>query len=402
VDETTFDVWRVQGVDVVRVTGVLDFAAAIRLRLTLFGCMDSGARHIAVDLARVRLLDASAVNVLMRVRDRVAADDGSLVARGATGIVLEVLEIAGVAKLLGAHEQLAERLADPAGGAGDPAGGAGDPAGGAGDPAGGAGDPAVEARRGAHGHWGDEINKTVGRMHAEPAGSASRRALRERLIGLCLPFAERLARRFSGLGEPSADLAQVAAIGLLKAVDRYDPQLGTDFAAYATPTIVGELKRHFRDRGWAVRVPRRLQELCLDINRARNELNHELNRAPTVADLARHLDVDQEQIIEAVAASSGYRAVSLSTPIGGEDDGMTLLDSLGSVDARIEGVDARETLRPLLAALPKREREIITMRFYGNLTQSQIAEQVGISQMHVSRLLTRTLVRLREGMLAGD
>ena len=149
-------------------------------------------------------------------------------------------------------------------------------------------------------------------------GSPQRDALRERVIRLCLPYAERLARRFNGLGESSSDLSQVAALGLLKAVDRYDPQLGTDFAAYATPTIVGELKRHFRDRGWAVRVPRRLQELRLDLNRARNELTHELNRSPTVADLARRLDVDDEQVIEAMTAASGYRATSLFTPIGGE------------------------------------------------------------------------------------
>jgi RNA polymerase sigma-B factor len=380
-DETTFLVWRIDGVDVVRVEGVLDFAATIRLRLTLFGRMDAGARHIAVDMSGVRLLDASAVNVLLRVRERLAELDGSLVARGATGIALEVLEIAGVAKRLGAYEPLPQRLADPAA-----------------DTA----DPAAESRSKAHGQWGDEINETIGRMHAEPSGSAARLALRERLIRLCLPFADRLARRFSGLGEASADLSQVAAVGLLKAVDRYDPLLGTDFASYATPTIVGELKRHFRDRGWAVRVPRRLQELRLDINRARHDLTHELNRAPTVADLAERLDVDEEQILEAMTAAGGYRAVSLFTPIGGEEDGLTLLDSLGGPDAGIAAVEAHETLQPLLKALPVREREIITMRFFGNLTQAQIAERVGISQMHVSRLLTRTLVRLREGMMAGD
>jgi RNA polymerase sigma-B factor len=239
-------------------------------------------------------------------------------------------------------------------------------------------------------------------MHAEALGSTARRVLREHLIRLCLPFAERLARRFNGLGESPADLAQVAAMGLLKAVDRHDPSLGTDFAAYATPTIVGELKRHFRDRGWAVRVPRRLQELRLDINRIRNELTHELNRSPTVADLARRLDVDEEQIIEAMTAAGGYRAVSLFAPVGGEDEGLTLLDSLGAYDDRMASVDALETLKPLLKALPAREREILAMRFFENLTQAQIAERIGISQMHVSRLLTRTLERLRQGMLAVD
>jgi RNA polymerase sigma-B factor len=378
VDETTFGVWRVDGVDIVRVEGVLDFAATVRLRLTLFGRLDAGAQHIAVDLSRVRLLDASAVNVLLKVRDRLAEDDGSLVARGATGLVLDVLEIAGVAKKLGAYEPLAERLADP----------------------GADTDAPVTSR--VRGQWGDAINEMIGQMHAEPAGSPARAALRERLIRLCLPFTERLARRFNGLGEASADLSQVAALGLLKAVDRYDPQMGTDFAAYATPTIVGELKRHFRDRGWSVRVPRRLQELRLDMNRVRNELTHELNRSPTVADLARRLDVDEEQIIEAMTAASGYRAASLFAPVGGEEDGLTLLDSLGGEDEALAAVEAHETLQPLLAKLPERERQIITMRFFGNLTQAQIAERIGISQMHVSRLLTRTLGRLREGMLALD
>jgi RNA polymerase sigma-B factor len=380
VDETTFNVWRVDGVDVVKVVGVLDFAATVRLRLTLFGRLDAGARHIAVDLSAVRLLDASAVNVLLRVHERLSEENGWLVARGASGIVLDVLEIAGVAKQLGAYEPLAERLADPSA-----------------DTA----DFVSSPNGGAHGQWGDEINETVGRTCAEPLGSPARAALRDRVIRLSLPYAERLARRFSGLGEPAADLAQVAAIGLIKAIDRYDPALGTDFAAFATPTIVGELKRHFRDRGWSVRVPRRLQELRLDINRVRGELTQALNRAPTVSDLAARLDVDEEQIIEAMAAASSYRAVSLSTPIG-DEEGLTLLDSLGSEDAALAAVDAHETLQPLLAALPNREREILVMRYFGNMTQSQIAEKVGISQMHVSRLLARTLVRLREGMDPSD
>jgi RNA polymerase sigma-B factor len=379
VDETRFDIWRIDGVDVVRVEGVLDLVATVRLRLTLFGRLDAGARHIAVDLSRVRLIDASTVNVLLRVRERLAEEDGSLVARGASGLVLKVLEVAGVAKELGAYDPLPERFADPSA------------------------DTAVVAPAGggSHGQWGDEVNEKIGLMCAEPPDSRARAALRDRVITLCLPYADRLARRFSGLGEASADLSQVAALGLLKAVDRYDPQMGTDFAAYATPTIVGELKRHFRDRGWAVRVPRRLQELRLDINRVRNELTHELNRSPTVADLARRLEVDEEQIIEAMTAAGGYRATSIFTPVGG-DEGSTLLDMLGAEDGSIAAVDAHESLKPLLAALPAREKDILAMRFFGNLTQAQIAERIGISQMHVSRLLTRTLARLRVGLMAED
>jgi RNA polymerase sigma-B factor len=378
-DETRFDIWRIDGIDVVRVEGVLDLVATVRLRLTLFGRLDAGARHIAVDLSRVRLLDASTVNVLLKVRERLAEDDGSLVARGASGLVLKVLEVAGVAKELGAYEPLSERLADPSA------------------------DTAVAASDGggSHGQWGDEVNAKIGLMCAEPPDSRARAVLRESIITLCLPFADRLARRFAGLGEASADLSQVAALGLLKAVDRYDPQMGTDFAAYATPTIVGELKRHFRDRGWAVRVPRRLQELRLDINRVRNELTHDLNRSPTVADLARRLEVDEEQIIEAMTAAGGYRATSLFTPVGGEE-GSTLLDMMGDEDSSLAAVDAHESLKPLLAQLPPREKDILAMRFFGNMTQAQIAERIGISQMHVSRLLTRTLARLRVGLTAED
>lgn len=377
-DETGFHIWRIGDVDVVRVEGVLDFSASVRLRLTLFGRLDAGARHIEVDLSRVRLLDASAVNVLLKVRERLAEDGGLLAARGATGLALEVLEIAGVAKRLGAYEPLAERLSDPTA-----------------DTA----TPAAAPGRGTQGRWGDEINETIGRMFREPAGSPARAALRDRVITLCLPFVERLARRFGGLGEASADLGQVAALGLVKAVDRFDPQLAVDFAAYATPTVVGELKRHFRDRGWAVRVPRRLQELRIDINRARDELIHELNRSPTVTDIARRLDVDEEQVIEAMTAAGAYRTTSLFTPVGGED-GSTLMDLLGEDDASIAAVDAHESLKPLLATLPAREKDILAMRFFGNLTQAQIAERLGISQMHVSRLLARTLAQLRRGMEA--
>jgi RNA polymerase sigma-B factor len=380
-DETTFEVWRVDGVDVVRAIGVLDFAATIRLRLTLFGRLDAGARHLVVDLSRVRLLDASAVNVLLRVRERLLDTGGSLAAPGATGLVLEVLEIAGAAKKLGAYEPMDPRLADPSA---DAAG------------------PVSTAPGGAHGQWGDRINELMGRLHALPAGDPARTALRDELVRDCLPFVERLARRFYGLGESSADLNQVAALGLLKAVDRYDPNLGTDFPSYATPTIVGELKRHFRDRGWAVRVPRRLQELRLDINRARAEMTHELNRSPTVAELAERLTVDHDQIIEALTAAGGYRATSLFAPVAADDTGRTLLDSLGAEDAALDAVESHESLQPLLAALPQRERDIITMRFFGNMTQGQIAERLGISQMHVSRLLARTLVRLRECLLATD
>jgi RNA polymerase sigma-B factor len=374
-EELTVAVRQVDDTHVVRIAGVLDLAAAVRLRLTLYGCLDAGARTVVVDLTGVRLIDASAVNVLLTVRERLAERGGGLTTPGVTGLVLQVMEITGVAKQLRAYDTLASGLADASVDTDD------------------------QVDTTAHGGWGDEVNAAMGRLGALATDDVTgRRTLREEVIRLCLPFAERLARRFYGLGEPGADLDQVAALGLLKAVDRYDPRLGTDFPSFATPTILGELKRYFRDRGWSVRVPRRLQELRLDINRARDQLTHELGRVPTVADLATHLDVDEDAVVEALVAADAYRSASLFSPVGAEEDGPTLADRLGTEDHGYEAVDIHETLQPLLAGLPERERQLITMRFFGNLTQAKIAEHMGISQMHVSRLLTRTLARLRSEM----
>jgi RNA polymerase sigma-B factor len=379
VEEMSLAIWRVDDTDVVRVDGVLDLAAAVRLRLTLYGRLDAGASTVVVDLTGVRLMDASAVNVLLTVRERLAERGGSLTTPGAGGLVLQVLEIAGVAERLRAYDTLAPRLTDRSADTGAQIG---------------------TAATGTHGGWGDEVNVVMGRLGTLPTDDVTaRRTLRDEVIRLCLPFAERLARRFHGLGEPVADLDQVAALGLVKAIDRYDPGFGTDFPSFATPTILGELKRHFRDRGWSVRVPRRLQELRLDINRARDQLTHDLGRVPTMADLAAHLDVDEDAVVEAVVAADAYRSTSIFAPVGAEEGGPTLADRLGAEDHGYEAVDIRETLQPLLAGLSERERQLITMRFFGNMTQVNIAERLGISQMHVSRLLTRTLSRLREEML---
>jgi RNA polymerase sigma-B factor len=378
-EEMSLAVWRVDDTDVVRIGGVLDLAAAVRLRLTLYGRLDAGASTVVVDLAGVRLMDASAVNVLLTVRERLAERGGSLTTPGVNGLVLQVLEIAGAAKQLRAYDTMASRLTDRCADTGD---------------------QSDTATTGTHGGWGDEVNVAMGRLGALATDDVTaRRTLREEVIRLCLPFAERLARRFYGLGEPVADLDQVAALGLLNAVDRYDPRFGTDFPSFATPTILGELKRYFRDRGWSVRVPRRLQELRLDINRACDQLTHELGRVPAVADLAAHLDVDEDAVVEALVAADAYRSTSLFAPVGAEEDGPTLADRLGAEDHGYEAVDVHETLQPLLAGLSEREHQLITMRFFGNMTQARIAERLGISQMHVSRLLTRTLSRLREEML---
>ncbi|GGM41858.1 RNA polymerase sigma factor SigF [Dactylosporangium sucinum] len=232
-----------------------------------------------------------------------------------------------------------------------------------------------------------------------PADSPDRARVRGRLIELYLPLAEYLARRFRNRGEPQDDLNQVANLGLIKSVDGYDPARGAAFASYAIPMIVGELKRHFRDKGWDVRVPRRLQELRLEIGRISGDLAQELGRSPTVADLAGRLGVSEEEVIEGLESGHAYRALSINAPAGGEERGAELADLLGGVDRDLEAVDDRESLRPLIARLPAREQHILAMRFFGNLTQTQIAQQLGISQMHVSRLLAHALTQLRTDLV---
>ncbi|WP_221330131.1 SigB/SigF/SigG family RNA polymerase sigma factor [Actinoplanes sp. L3-i22] len=228
-----------------------------------------------------------------------------------------------------------------------------------------------------------------------PTGHPSRPALRDRTIEAWLPLARHLAKRYAGRGEPTDDLMQTATIGLIKAVDKFDPQYGVDFAGYAIPTIIGEVKRHFRDKTWSIRVPRRLQELRLRITEANNSLTHTLNRPPTVADIALHIGISEEEVLEGLEGARAYNATSLSTPVGPEGSA-ELGDTLSSEDNDYDVVDLRASLSPALAMLDEREQKIVTLRFYGNLTQSQIAEQIGVSQMHVSRLLTKALVKLRK------
>ncbi|MEU7840106.1 RNA polymerase sigma factor SigF [Micromonospora sp. NPDC049114] len=232
------------------------------------------------------------------------------------------------------------------------------------------------------------------------ADDPRRPALRDRAIEAWLPLARHLARRYSGRGAPDEDLTQTAMVGLIKAVDHFDATRGVDFSGYAIPTIVGEIKRYFRDRTWSVRVPRRLQELRLSISAANSTLTHTLGRSPTVADIASYLDVSEETVLEGLEGARAYRATSLSTPTG-IDGSMELGDTLGERDHEFDLVDLRVALGPALATLPERERRILSLRFHGNLTQAQIAEQIGVSQMHVSRLITRSLATLR-GHLAAD
>jgi len=232
------------------------------------------------------------------------------------------------------------------------------------------------------------------------ADDPSRPALRERAIEAWLPLAQHLGRRYRSRGEPLDDLVQVAIVGLIKAVDRYDNGRGVEFPGFAVPTIVGELKRHFRDRTWAIRVPRWLQERRLEISAATQTLTHTLGRSPTVADIAGHLGVSEETVVEGLEGARAYTATSLSAPVN-DDPGSELGDTLGSEDPGYELTELHLALGPALAGLDTRDQMIITLRFYGNCTQTEIAERIGISQMQVSRLLTRALAQLR-GRLTDD
>ncbi len=218
--------------------------------------------------------------------------------------------------------------------------------------------------------------------------------LREELVEAHLGLAEYLARRFANRGEALDDLIQVASLGLLKAVDRFDPDRDIEFSTYATYTIVGELKRHFRDKGWSVRAPRRMQELYLQLGKVVPALGQELGRSPTIAELAMEVKVSEEEVLEALEAGQAYRSASLDAPAGNEE-GETVGARLGEEDSSMEDVENRATLSPLLAQLPPRERLILQLRFFEGLTQSEIASRLGISQMHVSRLLARSVGQLR-------
>jgi len=230
-------------------------------------------------------------------------------------------------------------------------------------------------------------------------GSPEYAELRNKLVRMHLPLVEHLARRFRNRGEPLDDLTQVATIGLIKSVDRFDLERGVEFSTYATPTIIGEVKRYFRDKGWAIRVPRRLQELRMQIGATTADLTQTLGRSPTPRELAEAIGCPVEEIIEGIESSNAYATLSLdATDDGNDDGGFSMLDVLGIDDEELEQIEIRESIKPLLEALPHREKRILLLRFFRNKTQSEIAADIGVSQMHVSRLLTRTLDQLRATM----
>jgi RNA polymerase sigma-B factor len=235
------------------------------------------------------------------------------------------------------------------------------------------------------------------RSYAErPVDHPDRQQLREQLISGYLPVAHHTARRFTGRGEPLEDLTQVATLGLINAVDRFDPDRGSDFLSFAIPTITGELRRHFRDHGWSIRVPRPVKDLHVTIKGTLAELSQELGRAPRSSEIADRLGLPMSDVIEALRVGEAYRSVSLDEMLGLAERSDTLGDLIGGLDAELARIDDREALRPLLAQLPPQERAILALRFFRHLSQTQIGEQVGLSQMQISRVLRRTLAFLQE------
>jgi len=225
-------------------------------------------------------------------------------------------------------------------------------------------------------------------------------SLREQIVEAWLPMANRLAGRFRNRGESLEDLRQVAALGLVKAVDRYDPELGNAFESYAVPTVTGEIKRHFRDHMWTLHVPRRVQDLRNRVRFAAQELSGTISgHRPTVAEIAEHARMSEEDVRAGLEALESFTALSLDAELPGSEDGYSLSDALGSPDPALDTVIDREAVKPRLQALPERERVILYMRFFGDMTQSSIADELGISQMHVSRLISRCCNRLRDQVM---
>jgi RNA polymerase sigma-B factor len=226
--------------------------------------------------------------------------------------------------------------------------------------------------------------------------------VRNTLVELNLALVKFAASRFRSRSEPMEDIIQVGTIGLIKAIDRFELSRGVEFPTFAMPTIIGEIKRFFRDTSWSVRVPRRLQELRLDLAKAGDELAQQLDRAPTVGELALRLGITNDEVVEGMAASNAYTASSLDAQPEEDDSEGALADRIGYEDHGLEGIEYVESLKPLIAELPSRDRQILSLRFVANMTQSEIGDELGISQMHVSRLLSRTLVRLRKGLTVEE
>ncbi|MCV7024680.1 SigB/SigF/SigG family RNA polymerase sigma factor [Mycolicibacterium novocastrense] len=232
-------------------------------------------------------------------------------------------------------------------------------------------------------------------------GSSAYQRQRDLICERCLPLADHIARRYRNRGEAHEDLVQAARVGLVNALNRFDVDNGAEFLSFAVPTMMGEVRRHFRDHAWAVKVPRTVKDLQMRVNKATAKLAQGLGRAPTATEIAEHLGVDREQVVQAAIAGANYSTLSTDIPAMRDDDSTSIGDSFGGDDTGFDKVLDVETVRPLIAALPSRERDVLTLRFFEDMTQSQIAAQIGCSQMHVSRLLAKALETLRSQVKAS-
>jgi RNA polymerase sigma-B factor len=244
----------------------------------------------------------------------------------------------------------------------------------------------------------DDVVEMFVALSAMPAESHEYRRQRECIVRRCLPLADHVARHFGRRGEGLEDLTQVARLGLMNAINRFDPDKGPSFIGFAIPTMMGEVRRYFRDYSWSMRVPRRLRELHVQISRATADLAQRLGRAPTASELSQELGVSHEEIVECLVASDAYQLESLDAPMGSDGSGnaRSVADTVGAIDPQIDHITDREAVRSLVGELPQREREVLHMRFFESMTQSQIAERIGVSQMQVSRILAGTLQSLRD------
>jgi RNA polymerase sigma-B factor len=410
-------------IHVVALAGELDMVSAEQLAPVLTDLLAARCA-VVVDLAELALLDAAGIATVVSAY-RTAQERGvELRVVGARGLVLGLMEMTGVAGCLGARQDLAAALADIQGGSAGEAHAQGGLVGEAHAQGGLVGEAHAQGGSGqsspvdeASSPDGDRIGDAAVSAGSEtgieavaglleradrlPLSDPLRRTLRDRAVAQALPYARRLASRYLNRGEPAEDLFQVAALGMVKAVHGYDPARGAGFLAYAVPTVLGELRRYFRDNGWGVSVPRRLQELRLEVNQATEALTQRLHRRPTAAEIADFLGVAEREVSQALVAARGYRPASLFRPAGGEGD-EELAEVIGVPDAALDHVDNWCSVEPMIARLPQREQRVLAMRFFGNMTQSQIAEQLGLSQMHVSRLLAGATAKLRAGLLDAD
>ena len=240
-----------------------------------------------------------------------------------------------------------------------------------------------------------DVTEMFRRLKTLDEGSSAYGRQRERICERCLPLADRIARRYRNRGESHDDLVQAARVGLVNALNRFDVDNGAEFLSFAVPTMMGEVRRHFRDHTWAVKVPRTIKDLQMRVNKATAKLAQGLGRAPTATEIAEYLGVDREQVVQAAIAGSNYSTFSTDIPAVRDDDSASIGDGFGSDDAGFDKVLDVETVRPLIAALPERQRKVLTLRFFEDMTQSRIAAEIGCSQMHVSRILVQALEALR-------